>query len=416
MSITVLVVDDSGFFRKRVCEILSSVQDINVVGTASNGREAIELVKKLNPDVVTMDYEMPVMDGVTAIRMIMAECPTSILMFSSLTYEGARVTLDALEAGAVDFLPKNFEDIARDTGRMQDELRKRILDIGKHKAKNINSKVTDASKADVSKATQDQKTTKVAEVQKNRLGKATADPKRFTPSSSMSAAKQNLPTGRSSNINIAPKVANDAPLNKTRVSNKRASKLSHSIDLLVIGASTGGPVALQKVISKLPANFPAPILIIQHMPDSFTPAFAERLNNLSQLSVKHASDGDVLKKGQALLAPGGKQMIVTGVGQKRHVKVLEGDERLTYKPSVDVTFGSAAKACSGRVLGVVLTGMGADGREGCRMLKQSGSTVWTQDEASCVIYGMPMSVDKAGYSDASIALQQIADRIIDGVM
>jgi two-component system chemotaxis response regulator CheB len=192
--------------------------------------------------------------------------------------------------------------------------------------------------------------------------------------------------------------------------------LSHTVDLLVIGASTGGPVALQKVITKLPANFPTPILIIQHMPDSFTPAFAERLNNLSQLSVKHATDGDVLKKGQALLAPGGKQMIVTGLGQNRHVKILEGDDRLTYKPSVDVTFGSAAKAFPGRVLGVVLTGMGADGREGCRMLKQSGSTVWTQDEASCVIYGMPMSVAKAGYSDASITLQQIANRIVDGVM
>jgi two-component system chemotaxis response regulator CheB len=152
------------------------------------------------------------------------------------------------------------------------------------------------------------------------------------------------------------------------------------------------------------------------MPNSFTPAFAERLNNLSQVTVKHADDGDTLKKGQALLAPGGKQMIITGLGHKRHIKILEGDERLTYKPSVDVTFGSASKAYPGRVLGVVLTGMGADGREGCRMLKQSGSTVWTQDEASCVIYGMPMSVDKAGYSDASIELQKIADRIVDGVM
>ncbi|MFT7185216.1 MAG: two-component system chemotaxis response regulator CheB [Pseudohongiellaceae bacterium] len=405
MSVTVLVVDDSGFFRKRVCEILNSVSEIKVVGTASNGKEAIELVKKLNPDVVTMDYEMPVMDGVTAIRHIMAECPTSILMFSSLTYEGARVTLDALEAGAVDFLPKNFEDIARDTGRMQNELKKRILDIGKHKAKN-NAPELALPRNAVQSTLQSQNIHEKS---------STAFSKNVAPPVSINSVPASL-----SNAGV-PKPASarpnrlDGTVNKPRVS-ARAVALSHTVDLLVIGASTGGPVALQKVITKLPANFPTPILIIQHMPDSFTPAFAERLNNLSQLSVKHATDGDVLKKGQALLAPGGKQMIVTGLGQNRHVKILEGDDRLTYKPSVDVTFGSAAKAFPGRVLGVVLTGMGADGREGCRMLKQSGSTVWTQDEASCVIYGMPMSVAKAGYSDASITLQQIANRIVDGVM
>jgi len=406
MSVTVLVVDDSGFFRKRVCEILNSVQEIKVVGTASNGREAIELVKKLSPDVVTMDYEMPVMDGVTAIRIIMAECPTSILMFSSLTYEGARVTLDALEAGAVDFLPKNFEDIARDTGRMQDELKNRILDIGKLKVKKSAPKEAQVEPPQTSTTSQSQNA--------QLKTKATA-PKTLAPSASVSSPLTGL--SKSSVSKTATTRANTvSPTNKPRAHTRKAATLSHAVDLLVIGASTGGPVALQKVISKLPANFPAPVLIIQHMPDSFTPAFAERLNSLSQLSVVHASDGGVLKKGQALLAPGGKQMIVTGLGQKRLVKILEGDERLTYKPSVDVTFGSAAKAYPGRVLGVVLTGMGADGREGCRMLKQSGSTVWTQDEASCVIYGMPMSVDKAGYSDASISLEQIANRIIDGVM
>lgn len=405
MSITVLVVDDSSFFRKRVCEILNSAQDIKVVGTASNGKEAVDLVKKLNPDVVTMDYEMPVMDGVTAIRHIMAECPTSILMFSSLTYEGARVTLDALEAGAVDFLPKNFEDIARDTGRMQDELKKRILDIGKHKTKNRSSGTA-----------QIQSLQTKSEVQNlNSQGAENANFSKALPPSIGVAAEGFSRKSVSKTELVRPnKVVGSE--NKPRINAKRAATLSHPLDLLVIGASTGGPVALQKVISKLPANFPAPVLIIQHMPDSFTRAFAERLNNLSQLAVKHASDGDVLKKGQALLAPGGKQMIVKGLGQQRHVKILGGDERLTYKPSVDVTFGSAAKAYPGRVLGVILTGMGADGREGCRMLKQSGSTVWTQDEASCVIYGMPMTVDKAGYSDASISLEQIANCIIDGVM
>jgi len=395
MSVTVLVVDDSGFFRKRVCEILSSVSEIEVVGTASNGKEAIELVKKLKPDVVTMDYEMPVMDGVTAIRHIMTECPTAILMFSSLTYEGARVTLDALEAGAVDFLPKNFEDIARDTGTMQEVLKKRILAIAQHESKQDSSGKTRGSVA----AKSDR-----CDVTEQQLIRKTINPKPLKPVA---------PTRQA---NLGLKSSSVVSSNRLRVKASRAAVISHPVDLLVIGASTGGPVALQKIISKLPADFPAPVLIIQHMPNSFTPAFSERLNNLSQLSVKHASDGDALMKGRILLAPGGKQMLVVGIGQNKHVKILDGDERLTYKPSVDVSFGSAAKAYPGRVLGVVLTGMGADGREGCRMLKQSGSTVWTQDEASCVIYGMPMSVDQAGYSDASISLSHIAERIIGGVM
>lgn len=396
MSVTVLVVDDSGFFRKRVCEILNSAQDIKVVGTASNGREAIDLVKKLKPDVVTMDYEMPVMNGVAAISVIMAECPTAILMFSSLTYEGARVTLDALEAGAVDFLPKNFEDIARDTGKMQDELKRRILDIGKHKAKKHTSNTASGISVKPSCSTPAQKV---------------ADKVVLKPHITQKVAVAKSPV-----VSVAKSNAAVADISKSNSGRKRNSTLSHTVDLLVIGASTGGPVALQKVITKLPANFPVPILIIQHMPDSFTPAFAERLNQLSLLSVKHAEDGDALKKGQILLAPGGKQMIISRRGHHSHVKILDGDERLTYKPSVDVTFGSAAKSYPGHVLGIVLTGMGADGREGCRMLKQSGSTVWTQDETSCVIYGMPMSVDKAGYSDASVALQQMTNRIVDGVM
>ncbi|KZZ37688.1 hypothetical protein A3756_25370 [Oleiphilus sp. HI0086] len=150
------------------------------------------------------------------------------------------------------------------------------------------------------------------------------------------------------------------------------------------------------------------------MPETFTPAFAERLNNLCQLTVKHGVDGQTLQAGTAILAPGAKQMIVSGKG--RSISILEGDARLTYKPSVDVTFGSASKAFPGRVLGIVLTGMGADGREGCRLLKQSGSTVYTQNEKSCVIYGMPMAVDKAGYSDGSFDIDAIADHVIEGVM
>jgi len=378
MSVSVLIVDDSAFFRKRVAEILNSVSDIKVVGAASNGKEAVELVKKLSPDVVTMDYEMPVMDGITAVRHIMAEHPTPILMFSSLTYEGARVTLDALDAGAVDFLPKNFEDIARDAGEMQEVLKNRILTIAKKSKTPVNSSANYVSNS-------------------------------HEPVSNKATPHQNKSTKPTHTIASRGKLTQPSRSKLTPT----IKPINHPVDLLVIGASTGGPVALQKVLAKLPANFPLPILVVQHMPATFTAAFAERLDGLCAITVRHGADGDFLKKGTAVIAPGAMQMIVSGKG--RQIGVLSGDERLTYKPSVDITFGSAAKAFPGRVLAVVLTGMGADGREGCRLLKQSGSTVYTQSEKSCVIYGMPMAVDKAGYADASFDIEKIAEQIIGGV-
>lgn len=169
-------------------------------------------------------------------------------------------------------------------------------------------------------------------------------------------------------------------------------------------------MALQRVLTQLPANFPAPLVLIQHMPAAFTKAFAERLDKLCRIQVKEAEDGDVLRPGLALLAPGGKQMMVDARGV---VKILPGDERLNYKPCVDITFGSAAKSYGDKVLAVVLTGMGADGREGARLLKQGGSQVWAQDEASCVIYGMPMAVVKASLADAIYSLDDIGRHLTE---
>ncbi|WP_005744583.1 chemotaxis-specific protein-glutamate methyltransferase CheB, partial [Pseudomonas amygdali] len=183
--------------------------------------------------------------------------------------------------------------------------------------------------------------------------------------------------------------------------------------LVAIGTSTGGPVALQRVLTQLPASFPAPLVLIQHMPAAFTKAFAERLDKLCKISVKEAEDGDVLRPGLALLAPGGKQMMVDARGT---VKILPGDERLNYKPCVDITFGSAAKSYGDKVLSVVLTGMGADGREGARLLKQAGSTVWAQDEASCVIYGMPMAIVKAELADAIYSLDDIGRHLVEACL
>lgn len=399
MTVSVLIVDDSGFFRKRLHEILSSVSEIKVVGAASNGREALELTKKLKPDVITMDYEMPIMDGITAIRHIMSECPTPILMFSSLTYEGARVTLDALEAGAVDFLPKNFEDIARDYGKMQEVLKGRILAIAK-KANAVRvSPSVDTSQASV---TADSPTTSG-----NLTNSTNQQPTRLTSNNHVSTQNSNVTR------NQTTRVSEPTNSSGTNFKSNTGKKIKHPVDILLIGASTGGPVAIQKVLAKLPANFPLPILVVQHMPATFTPAFSERLNSLCAIKVKHAEDGDYLQPGLALIAPGAKQLLV--VGSRPQVKIVEGDERLSYKPSVDITFGSASKAYPGRALGLVLTGMGADGREGCRMLKQSGSTIYTQSQKTCVIYGMPMAVDKAGYSDASIDLELLGEYILNGV-
>ncbi|KXG81578.1 protein-glutamate methylesterase/protein-glutamine glutaminase [Pseudomonas mosselii] len=371
MAVKVLVVDDSGFFRRRVSEILSADPTIQVVGTATNGKEAIDQALALKPDVITMDYEMPMMDGITAVRHIMQRCPTPVLMFSSLTHEGARVTLDALDAGAVDYLPKNFEDISRNPEKVKQLLCEKVHTISRS----------------------------------NRRFSAYSSP---APAAAPAPANSHAP---------ASSFASTTPARTAAPARAAAPAAAHSpapkrkpYKLVAIGTSTGGPVALQRVLTQLPAGFPAPIVLIQHMPAAFTKAFAERLDKLCKISVKEAEDGDVLRPGLALLAPGGKQMMVDGRGT---VKILPGDERLNYKPCVDITFGSAAKSYGDKVLSVVLTGMGADGREGARLLKQGGSTVWAQDEASCVIYGMPMAIVKANLADAVYSLDDIGKHLVE---
>ncbi|CAI3788944.1 Protein-glutamate methylesterase/protein-glutamine glutaminase 1 [Pseudomonas sp. MM227] len=371
MAVKVLVVDDSGFFRRRVSEILSSDPTIQVVGTATNGREAIDQALALKPDVITMDYEMPMMDGITAVRHIMQRCPTPVLMFSSLTHEGARVTLDALDAGAVDYLPKNFEDISRNPEKVKQMLCEKIHTLSRSN---------------------------------RRLGAHMATPApALAAAASPAALTPSRPVPTRTPAPVTP-VRAPAPTASSATPRRKPYKL------VAIGTSTGGPVALQRVLTQLPAHFPTPIVLVQHMPAAFTRAFAERLDKLCRISVKEAEDGDVLRPGLALLAPGGKQMMIDGRGA---VKILPGDERLNYKPCVDITFGSAAKSYGDKVLAVVLTGMGADGREGARLLKQGGSHIWAQDEASCVIYGMPMAIVKAGLADAIYSLDDIGRHLVE---
>ena len=377
MAVKVLVVDDSSFFRRRVSEILEQDSDIQVIGFAINGREAVEKTAQLRPDMITMDVEMPVLDGISAVTEIMASNPTPILMFSSLTRAGATATLDALDAGAMDFLPKKFEDIARNNEDAIKLLQAKVKEIGNKRIPRAFKPITHQKPA------------------------ARSVPDKISNTAS-SIRQPDRSFQRSTTASTLTKTQNNVP---TRASGKQYK-------LVAIGTSTGGPVALQNVLTQLPANFPHPILLIQHMPAAFTPAFAARLNGLCKIKVKEAQQGDRLDPGTAYLAPGGQQMMVEGRGGSKTLRVFEDNsERITYKPSVDVTFASIAKAYQGDVLAIILTGMGADGRDGARMLKQTGATIWAQDEKSCVVYGMPQAVANAGLSSESLALDDIATRI-----
>lgn len=333
----VLVVDDSAFFRRLITDLINSDGRFEVVGTANNGQEAIEQTIALKPDIVTMDFEMPVMDGISATRIIMEEVPTRILMFSSLTVEGAWVTLDALNAGAIDFMPKNLQEINANSQQIRKQLIHKLLAVSNARIGNE----------------QDQ---------------------------SSSSAQQPAEKGRLANIK-----------------------------LVVIGASTGGPEALQKLFKTIPSDFNKPILIIQHMPASFTSAFAERLNKKSQISVKEAIHGEQLLPGCAYVAPGGMHMMLGSNGGK--ISIHDSDDRIIYRPSVDVAFASAAKHYGGDVLAIVLTGMGNDGFEGARIVKQAGGHVWTQDEETSTVFGMAKCILEGGHSDLTISLPDIGQRI-----
>lgn len=362
MVVRVLVVDDSGFFRRRVTEMLESDHEIQVIGAAENGIDAIQKVKELKPDVVTMDIEMPEMNGIVATREIMLSNPTRIIMFSSLTTDGAKSTLDALEAGALDFLPKRFEDISND----REEAKKLLCDRVKLLTKQaINLKPP---------------------IQINR--------------STTAPVKTNIPETSSRRVTGSPGAA---PI-------KRGG-----VNLLAIGTSTGGPVALQDVLTKLPATFSVPIILVQHMPGSFTPAFAQRLNDMCEITVKEAEHGDVLQAAVAYLAPGGKQMILEKINGEVKIKIQEAKPSQTYKPSVDITFSSIAKYYPNNTLAIILTGMGADGREGSRTLKSVGSKIWAQDEESCVVYGMPAAVADAGLTERVLGLSDMGASIAQRV-
>jgi len=373
MDVRVLVVDDSAFFRQRISEILSRCSNITVIGTARDGLDAVEKNQSLKPDVITMDVEMPKLNGIEAVRQIMRERPTQILMVSSLTHDGAQVTLQAMEAGAVDYLTKDMRAWMDKSQSLYEDLTGRIIALGRSKYFVKSSFLTKA---------------------------AAPKSSHRNPTRPVDNPRRDIASARASSAIISAAKITALPL-------ERGNRPSVPVrcKIIVIGTSTGGPAALQEILTKLPASFPYPILLVQHMPNTFTKVFAERLNKQCAIEVKHAESGDKLKAGRALLAPGGMQMILDGT---RSVQILQGDTSMTYKPSVDVTFASVAKHFTNKALGIVLTGMGADGCDGAKLLKSVGSDVWSQSQATCTIYGMPQAVAKAGVVDNVIDLKDFA--------
>lgn len=343
--VRVLIVDDSAFMRVTIAKYLRTDPEISVVGHARDGLEALERITALVPDVVTLDVEMPRMDGLTALKRIMIECPTPVVMLSSLTREGADVTIRALMRGASDFILK--PQPGDDTDAFAREL---VL------------KVRTAA---------------------GSRPEAAAEPK-----------SAGTPAQRPAQ----------------RVSHSAMPRLFQMGDpLVVIGASTGGPRALNTVLSGLPGDLGAAVAVVQHMPPAFTPSLARRLNENSPLMVQEAADGDRLGKGLALLAPGDYHLRLG----RRQVSLDQGAPRQHVRPSVDVTLETAADIHDGHVIAVVLTGMGRDGTEGAARVKACGGRVIVQDEATCAVYGMPQSIAEAGLADWNLPLPEIAAKIVE---
>jgi two-component system chemotaxis response regulator CheB len=349
--IRVLVVDDSAFMRHAVGRLISEAGDLVVVGSASNGVEGLKAAAELHPDVITLDVEMPVLDGPGMLRQLMATNPTRVVMLSSLTTEGAAVTLDALDAGAIDFVAKPGGSLTIDIGRVGSDL------IAKIRA-------------------------------------AAGMPEAAFLAHRVRVAKRAV---------LQPKPA--APEAATRPVRVGATV---SRRLVVIASSTGGPSALNAVVPLLPGDLGAGVLIVQHMPPGFTASLADRLDGAGRMAVREAAANDLIVDGEALLAPGDFHMISSGSGR---IQLTSLPPVNAVRPAADVTLQAVAPVWRDRMLCVVLTGMGADGREGARLVKSHGGTVYAQDRESSAVWGMPGSVVEAGLADRVVPLDRMADAV-----
>jgi two-component system chemotaxis response regulator CheB len=343
--IRVVVVDDSPFVRRALGRMLGSAPDIEVVGMAVDGQDGLEKVRDLRPDVVTLDVKMPRMGGLEALQRIMLECPTAVLLLSSLTSDGGEVTLRGLELGAMDFVDKSSVQGHMNLLGLTDELLAKVRAL--------------------------------ASVPRARLGHAVEPGPEARP-------------GR-------------GPAGGDRA------------EVVAIGTSTGGPPALQAIIPRLPAHLGAPLLVVQHMPPGFTRSLAERLDQRSRLRVREAEDGEVLKAGTVLVAPAGRHMKVRRREGQTRIWLDEEPKAALHRPAIDVLMASVAKVFGRRALGVLLTGMGADGVEGLRAIRAAGGRTLAESEESAVIYGMPKAAVEAGVVDQTVTLARMADEIVAAV-
>lgn len=344
MPIKVLIVDDSIVFRNRLRKLINSDPALQVVDVATNGKDALEKVIALTPDVITMDVNMPIMDGIQTVRAIMELKPTPILMLSAVTAEAASATFEALEAGALDFLLKNQDIVARE--------------------------ITDYS-ADL--------ITKIKALASCKLTNNKIDYK---------------------NVNYK------------NIVHKNVNKY----EIILIGSSTGGPIALQTVLQEIPRQFSVPIIIVQHMPENFTKPFSERMNSICNLTVREAQHGDIITAGNVYIAPGGKQLAFKRLANNTtKIEIKESEASVYYRPCIDLAFMSASTVFKGKILTIILTGMGADGREGVRALKNIGCTSWAQDEKTSIVFGMPQAVISAGLADKVFALENIGKAIVEEI-
>lgn len=347
-SIRIIMADDSAAVRQMVSSTLAKRHDIEVLGVARNGREAISLIAQDKPDIVLLDVEMPIMDGIDTLKQIRrTDRKTPVLMFSSLTVKGGEATLDALSCGASDY-------VAKPTGMTTPQ---QAIDY-------LNAEL----------------------VPKIRL----------------------LVTHRANGSSHTTRAAAVRPF-----SMPVARKATHpgDVDVIAIGASTGGPNALADIISKLPADLGVPVLIVQHMPPLFTKLLAERLDRISGLNVTEARHGSVIRPGQVFVAPGDQHMLIRRDKCEYRVELSDAAPENSCRPAVDVLFRSVAEVCGERSLGVVLTGMGRDGTEGCRRLSKRGAAVLAQDQASCVVWGMPRAVAEEGLAHKILPLSEIASEM-----
>lgn len=350
ISIRVLVVDDSAFMRKAISDIIDQQPDMETVGTARDGLDALEKVALLHPDVITLDVEMPRLDGLATLARLMEEAPCPAVMVSSLTREGAEATMRALALGAVDFVAKPAGTISLDMARVREELW--------------------------------QKVRAASRVSRERLR---ANRRALTAVSASTSRPAAEPVQRA-HLSMTPSSA--AP-------NR----------LVVIGASTGGPMALMDVIPRLAAEFRAAILLVQHMPAGFTKSLAKHLDSVSQVSVREARPGDVPVVGECLVAPGGYHMVLDDHGR---ITIDQSPPQHGVRPAVDVTIESAARLWGNRMVVVIMTGMGFDGARGAGLVRELGGLVVVQDEASCVVYGMPRAVVETVGADYQVPLSEIA--------